>query len=97
MTTDALTERLRAAVDELWEHGCPVATRPEETAATAMRRWRSRARRGVQPSDFEGGVRDLVKGLIAAAPGDPRLVGPLKRDYECVARALAALLRDAAP
>ncbi|MEE3919373.1 hypothetical protein V2I01_16690 [Micromonospora sp. BRA006-A] len=42
-------------------------------------------------------LRDLVRGLVAAFEPDPKLVGPLVRDYECVARAIADAMTSTEP
>lgn len=42
-----------------------------------------------QPSQ-DARIRDLVRGLVEAVEAEPRLVGPLLKDYECVAEAIAA-------
>lgn len=64
-------------------------------APVAMRRWSSFGRRGLHEGDFGARVRDLVKGLIAHFEPEPRLVGPLRRDYECVAERIASVLAQA--
>jgi hypothetical protein len=38
----------------------------------------------------EARVGDLVRGLVNAVEPDPSLVGPLVKDYECVAEAIAS-------
>ena len=58
-------ERVVAAIAKLWDEGCPVASRPDELAPIAIRRWLSSTRRGVKASDRAGRVRDLAKGLVA--------------------------------
>lgn len=83
-----------AAIANLWEQGCPVAgpAERERTVTVGLRRLRSFHRRHPrtrQPSDDDK-VRDLVRGLIETFEAEPRLVGPLANDYECVARAIAA-------
>lgn len=56
-----------------------------------MRRWHSIARRHRKPDRLSKAdrIRDLTKGLIYACEPDPALVGPLARDYECVAETIA--------
>jgi hypothetical protein len=92
--TDAVRSQVVSAIASLWEEGCPVATRPEEMAAIAIRRWMSAERRGVNASDLEGQLRDLTKGLIAHFEKEPALVGPLRADYECVAERVARILSE---
>lgn len=77
---------------DAWEDGCPVARPDEKVAATAVRRWQSAKQRGVDVGNVDLRVRDLALGLIASCERDPRLVGPLKRDYEYLARAIATRL-----
>ena len=84
--------RVTAAIARASNEGCPVASRPEEIALVAIRRWGSSSRRGLKPSDRKGRIRDLAKGLIAHFDFEPTLIGPLRKDYEylaaCVAEAL---------
>lgn len=84
-----------AAVDDLWAKGCPVASPElrEQLVDVGLRRWRSFGRRHQvgQPS-HEARIRDLVRGLVSAVEPDPSLVGPLIRDYECVAEAIASAI-----
>jgi hypothetical protein len=56
-----------------------------------LRRWHSIARRHRKSGRLSHAdrIRDLAKGLIDACEPDPALVGPLARDYECVAEAIA--------
>jgi hypothetical protein len=82
-----------AVIAKLWEDGCPVASRPEEMAPIAIRRWLSSSRRGLDSSDLDGRIRDLTKGLIAHFEDDRYLVGPLVSDYEHVATAISKALR----
>jgi len=58
-------ELVVAAIAKLWDEGCPVASRPDEVAPIAIRRWLSSTRRGIKVSDWQGRVRDLAKGLVA--------------------------------
>jgi hypothetical protein len=46
----------------------------------------------VESSDIDGRIRDLTKGLIAHFESDRHLVGPLKSDYEHVAKAVCEVL-----
>ena len=93
--SDTLQKQVASAIAALWEEGCPVASRPDEMAPIAIRRWMSAGRRGVKASDREGRLRDLTKGLIAYFEKEPALVGPLRSDYECVAERVAKVLADA--
>ncbi|MEV0733153.1 hypothetical protein [Polymorphospora sp. NPDC050346] len=85
--------RVIAAFERLHAAGCPLPTaeQRERIAKVAFRRWRSfdrrsRIRRPVQADR----IRDLAHGLVEALEAEPRLVGPLMRDYECLAEAFAA-------
>jgi len=89
---EELIARVTAAIAELWDEGCPVASHPEETAPVAIRRWRSSKRRGVKNSDQDGRIRDLAKGLVQQFEKHPELVGPVIKDYECVAKRVAAVM-----
>ncbi len=80
------------AISQAWQEGCPVASRPDEIALIAIRRWLSSGRRGLKDSDMDSRVRDLAKGLISQFESDPALVGPLRRDYEYLAGRIAAVL-----
>ena len=91
VSEEARTEVV-AAITKLWEDGCPVASQPEEMAPVAIRRWLSGGRRGLDPSDREDRIRDLIKGLISQFERDRHLVGALRSDYEHVARAIAGVL-----
>lgn len=74
-----------AAVEGAQLAGCPVCGDPEETARIAIRRWRSSDRRGIDQSDHAARVRDLANGFVQQFERDPKLVGPLIRDYEYLA------------
>ena len=79
------------ALEEGYATGSPVARPPHgDTARIALRRCASIANRGVGSADKPDRVRDLAKGLVAAFERDPKVVGPLMRDYEW----LAALIID---
>ena len=80
------------AIEAAWDEGCPVARRSDEIARVAVRRWRSMARRGILQEDFQAGVRDLADGLVARFERSPKLVGPLKGDYEFLAEKIAQAL-----
>ena len=63
-------------------------------ASVIQRRWRSLSRRKVSADDPSAVVRDFVRGLIAAFEANPRLVGSLKLDYECLTvQLLAAIMK----
>jgi hypothetical protein len=81
-----------AAMERAWAEGCPVARPSASTAQVAVRRWQSSARRGVEQSDHGARIEDLAKGLIAHQEPESGLVGPLKRDYEYLARVIAEAL-----
>lgn len=89
--TDPTRAAIVRALADLWANGCPVPApeHQERLADVGLRRWRSVARRHrgrrLSPDDR---FRDLVRGLVAAFEPDRALVGPLVRDYECVARAI---------
>ncbi|SCE69833.1 hypothetical protein GA0074695_0400 [Micromonospora viridifaciens] len=83
-----------AALADLWDQGCPIASPDdrERLVDVGLRRWHSFHRRHPrmrQPSQ-DARIRDLVRGLVEAVEAEPRLVGPLLKDYECVAEAIAA-------
>ncbi|MEH1167055.1 hypothetical protein V6V47_16900 [Micromonospora sp. CPCC 205539] len=83
-----------ATLADLWDRGCPVASPDdrEHLVDVGLRRWRSFQRRHprVRQPSHEARIRDLVRGLVEANEAAPRLVGPLVKDYECVAEAIAA-------
>lgn len=91
---DDVIRDVTAAIEAAWEAGCPVAgsdpTIRAKIATRAIRRWRSASRRSVSP---DRRVEDLAAGLIAAFEPEIRLVGPLARDYEYLATAIAKALR----
>ncbi|MGW5669917.1 hypothetical protein [Micromonospora sp. NPDC003776] len=82
-----------AALTELRDAGCPVVSpdHVEQMADIGLRRWHSFARRHRPrgPASLDARVRDLVRGLVDACEPEPSLTGPLTRDYECVAWAVA--------
>ncbi len=90
--SDEIHDQVVAVIGRMWNDGCPVASRQDEMASIAIRRWLSSNRRGVKSSDIDGRVRDLTKGLISHFESNPALVGPLRADYDHVARAIAAVL-----
>lgn len=81
----SILDALREAQDD----GNPVAEPSEEYARIAFRRWSSFANRGLDAADREARIRDLAKGLVTYFENEPELVGPLKVDYEYVARLIA--------
>ena len=81
-------ERAEAAIRRLWEEGCPVAQDAPVTARVALRRWHSVDRRQPKTATREVRINDVANGLIQAFERDPGTVGPLKRDYICVAEAV---------
>jgi hypothetical protein len=81
-----------AAISRLWGEGCPVASEPPLIASIAIRRWRSSSQRGVAPDDAKARVRDLARGLMLHFEKEPRIVGPLWREYEPLAAAIDAVL-----
>ncbi|MEU2614644.1 hypothetical protein ABZ570_24140 [Micromonospora sp. NPDC007271] len=83
-----------AALADLWDQGCPIASPNdrERLVDVGLRRWHSFHRRHprIRQPTHEARIRDLVRGLVEAVEAEPRLVGPLVKDYECVAEAIAA-------
>ncbi|MBB5111204.1 hypothetical protein AB0K27_00655 [Micromonospora echinospora] len=98
--TDATRAAIVRALADLWENGCPVPApeHQDRLADVGLRRWRSVARRhrGRRLSPDQR-VQDVVRGLVAAFEPDRALVGPLVRDYECVARAIADVMTATGP
>ncbi|MFG1936373.1 hypothetical protein [Micromonospora tulbaghiae] len=95
---DATRAAIVRALGDLWANGCPVPApeHRERLADVGVRRWRSVARRhrGRRLSTDQR-IQDLVRGLVAAFEPDRALVGPLVRDYECVARVIAGVMTSA--
>ena len=96
---DVVEDDVRAAVvsglAQLFEEGCPLPGpgQRDAMAEVAVRRWVSYSRRHRGGTGMrEQRIRDLVKGLVRAFEAEPRLVGPLVKDYECVAEAVAAVI-----
>ncbi len=88
---DPRVECVRDVLMRAHADGCPVAHPSEEVARIAVRRWDSFANRRVKESNRAGRIDDLTQGLIAYLEANPRLVDPLKADYEY----LATLIVDA--
>ncbi|TCC25097.1 hypothetical protein [Kribbella speibonae] len=87
----------RAALVELCESGSPVL-RPEtidQTLAVAVRRWQSFSRRNDRTPDLDTRTHDLAKGLLNAFEADSTLAGPLKADYQHLAKTLANVFSTA--
>lgn len=82
-----LVELATLAIQSAQEQGSPVAGHPELMAPTAIRRWQSSARRGVDQKDIHTRIKDLAKGL--AEKMETHEVGPLIRDYEFVSELIA--------
>lgn len=86
-----------SALSRLFAAGCglPLQTQREAMADVGMRRLASypRRHRGRSGTRDER-VGDLVKGLVEAFEADRRLVGPLVKDYECVAEAISAVVES---
>ena len=88
-----------AALEALVREGCPVAStdRHERLADVGLRRWRSFKRRhgAGRSATYDNRICDLTRGLIAAFESDQSIVGPLIKDYECVAEAIASVASGA--
>ena len=93
---DATLQAVAAALYGAWKSGCPVAPQSPEAAENParvmIRRWRSARRRGVDESDRAARIRDLVKGMVEQWGDDPKLLGPLVKDYEYLAGEAAKVL-----
>jgi hypothetical protein len=81
-------------MSKLWEEGSPIAGQPEKMAQIAIRRYHSAARRGVSPSDAQARIADLTKGLIEHFETNPKLVGPLRKDYQYAAERIDQILKE---
>jgi len=95
MVEETLKQQAVAAVERLWEQGCPVAgpAGRERMVEVGLRRWRSFQRRNRRRSWARGDrIEDLAKGLRDAVEPEPRLAGPILADYRCVAEAIAAVV-----
>ncbi|MEU8295927.1 hypothetical protein AB0C04_01385 [Micromonospora sp. NPDC048909] len=82
------------ALAKLWDQGCPIASPDdrERLVDIGFRRWDSFHRRHprIRQPPHEARIHDLVRGLVEAVEPEPRMVGPLVKDYECVAEVIAA-------
>lgn len=82
-----------AALEQLHAAGCPLPTPEQRERIAKVAFWRSRSldrrSRARRPSRANR-IRDLAHGLTNVMEADPRQVGPLMRDYECLAEAFAA-------
>ena len=85
------TDRARRAISDAWSEGCPVASKTDEIARAAVRRWNSMHRREVGSSKIDR-VEDLAKGLVQRFEAEPRLVGPLVEDYRYLASKIVTAL-----
>jgi hypothetical protein len=93
-TNAAELARIEAAIHQLWDEGCPVAHDAPATARVALRRWYSVERRHKSTPSREARINDVADGLIEAFEHEPRLVGPLRKDYLCVAEAVAVTVEQ---
>jgi hypothetical protein len=89
---EAGRELVAQAIKALWDEGCPLAQDAEAMSQVILRRWRSSARRGVHGADVQSRIQDLVVGLIQEFEPKRELVGPLRKDYECVAERVFPIL-----
>jgi hypothetical protein len=84
-----LMQSLIQALEQSWENGSPVAGRTfqerECLASVAPRRIKSFTRRAVPLNDHRRQIVDLAKGLASQFERNPKLVGPLIKDYEYIA------------
>ena len=87
-------QRAEDAIRRLWEEGCPVAQDAPATARVALRRWYSAERRHGRSPSRDIRINDVANGLIETFEQDPKGVGPLKKDYLCVAEAVATALEE---
>ncbi len=94
INAQVVLKRIVEAITKLWQEGSPIAGQPEVMVQIAIRRYYSAGRRGVNPSDAQTRVADLTKGLIAHFENDPKLVGPLRKDYEYAAQRIDQILRE---
>lgn len=99
--TEAARADALAALADLWNQGCPIASPSdrERLVDVGLRRWRSFDRRHprIRQPSREARIRDLVRGLVKVGEPEPRLVGSLVKDYECVAEAIAVAAASFSP
>jgi hypothetical protein len=74
------------AISDAWTEGCPVTGYTqdafEQKADVAIRRWDSiERRRPKKVLTIEDRIEDLAKGLRNHFSPDPKMVGPLMKDY----------------
>lgn len=90
---------LEMALAQAWDSGSPAAGQTKaaraERAAIALRRIRSFERRGVNERDTPSAVMDLANGLVAHLERNPKLIGPLLKDYQYIAEKLLDAYREA--
>lgn len=96
MDDEQLRADVRAALESAWgPAGMPETL--DRATEISLRRWNSFERRSKQrrptPADR---IEDLAKGLRDAFEPDRSLVGPLMAEYRSSARAVAAVLQEAA-
>ena len=91
---DALVTKVVAAIEGIWEEGCPVASDASTTAPVAIRRWSNSQRRGVPQDDRPARIRDLAKGLMTRFESHPD--SNILRDYHCVAERVAQVIEPPA-
>jgi hypothetical protein len=93
-----LLASLVSVIETARNEGCPVAEIPRRIAQaeTALRRWRSFARRHkCKQSAIEDRIEDLAKGMRDFGEPDRHMVGRLIEDYRYLARELARVLAAA--
>ena len=92
--TDSIDNRLDtvvAAIDRAWEEGCPVAGHSDKFSLIALGAYSASQKRGENEGEI---VSRMVRRLIDEFETDPKLVGPLRLDYEyLVGKIVAALQR----
>lgn len=82
-------EAIRTAIEECRRIGSPVASGDlDRTAQLALRRLKSFERRAKKSHGRLARIEDLNKGLIQSLARDPKLVGPLEKDYRFLAESI---------